>query len=93
MVAASSSDTAFPRSGGAVTSILKKPSVIPGFGLTLGFTLSYLGIIVLLPLAALVIKAGGLGWSGFWNAVFTPRVGAAFCRGMAGGLRDGSSGL
>ncbi|RUQ62562.1 sulfate ABC transporter permease subunit CysT [Azospirillum doebereinerae] len=78
MVAASSSDTAFPRAGGAVTSILKKPSVIPGFGLTLGFTLTYLGLIVLLPLAALVVKAGGLGWFGFWNAVFTPRVWAAF---------------
>ncbi|WP_449234667.1 sulfate ABC transporter permease subunit CysT [Azospirillum doebereinerae] len=61
-----------------MTSILKKPSVIPGFGLTLGFTLTYLGLIVLLPLAALVIKAGGLGWSGFLNSVFTPRVWAAF---------------
>jgi sulfate transport system permease protein len=61
-----------------VTSILRKPSVIPGFGLTLGFTLSYLGIIVLLPLGALVVKSGGLGWGGFWNAVFTPRVLAAF---------------
>ncbi|MGF7177444.1 sulfate ABC transporter permease subunit CysT [Azospirillum doebereinerae] len=61
-----------------MTSILKKPSVIPGFGLTLGFTLTYLGLIVLLPLAALVVKAGGLGWFGFWNAVFTPRVWAAF---------------
>ncbi|MCG5244056.1 sulfate ABC transporter permease subunit CysT [Azospirillum doebereinerae] len=58
--------------------MLKKPSVIPGFGLTLGFTLTYLGLIVLLPLAALVVKAGGLGWFGFWNAVFTPRVWAAF---------------
>jgi len=52
--------------------------MIPGFGLTLGFTLTYLGLIVLLPLAALVIKAGGMGWSGFWNSVFTPRVWAAF---------------
>ncbi|MBP2316313.1 sulfate ABC transporter permease subunit CysT [Azospirillum soli] len=59
-------------------SVLKKPSVIPGFGLTLGFTLTYLGLIVLLPLAALTIKAGGLGWSGFWNAVLTPRVLSAF---------------
>ncbi|SMH44456.1 sulfate transport system permease protein [Azospirillum lipoferum] len=78
MVAASSTDTAFPRAGGAVTSILRKPSVIPGFGLTLGFTLTYLSILVLLPLGALIAKAGGLGWSGFWNAVLTPRVWAAF---------------
>ncbi|MBP2231448.1 sulfate transport system permease protein [Azospirillum agricola] len=52
--------------------------MIPGFGLTLGFTLTYLSILVLLPLGALIAKAGGLGWSGFWNAVLTPRVWAAF---------------
>ncbi|PWC31073.1 sulfate transporter [Azospirillum sp. TSO35-2] len=56
----------------------KKPSILPGFGLTLGFTLSYLGVLVLLPLAALVVKAGGLGWVGFWTAVTSPRVLAAF---------------
>ena len=79
MVAASSTDDAAPPlSGGAVLSVLKKPSVIPGFGLTMGFTLAYLGLIVLLPLAALAVKAAGLGWDGFWNAVLTPRVLAAF---------------
>lgn len=77
MVAVTSSDTA-PSQGGAVSTILKKPSVLPGFGLTLGFTLSYLGLIVLLPLAALAVKAAGLGWSGFWDAVLTPRVLSAF---------------
>lgn len=59
-------------------SVLRKPSVLPGFGLTLGFTLTYLSLIVLLPLAALALKAAGLGWSGFWSAVLTPRVLAAF---------------
>ncbi|WP_406567509.1 sulfate ABC transporter permease subunit CysT [Azospirillum canadense] len=44
----------------------------------MGFTLAYLGLIVLLPLAALAVKAAGLGWAGFWNAVLTPRVLAAF---------------
>ncbi len=78
MVATSSADVAFPTKGSAVTSILKKPSVLPGFGLTLGFTLSYLSIIVLLPLGALIAKAGSLGWFGFWDAVLTPRVLAAF---------------
>lgn len=79
MVAASSTDdAALPSPGGAVLSVLKKPSVIPGFGLTMGFTLAYLGLIVLLPLAALAVKAAGLGWDGFWNAVLTPRVLAAF---------------
>ncbi len=78
MVAASSTEAAPPRWGGAALTSLKKPSVIPGFGLTLGFTLAYLGLIVLLPLAALVIHAGELGWTGFWDAVLTPRVMAAF---------------
>ncbi|OYD80259.1 sulfate ABC transporter permease subunit CysT (plasmid) [Azospirillum brasilense] len=67
-----------PNTGGTVLSVLRKPSVLPGFGLTLGFTLTYLSLIVLLPLAALVLKAAGLGWSGFWDAVLTPRVLAAF---------------
>ena len=58
--------------------LFRKPSVLPGFGLTLGFTLSYLGIIVLLPLAALILKSSALGWSGFFAAVTTPRVLAAF---------------
>jgi sulfate/thiosulfate transport system permease protein len=57
---------------------LRKPSVLPGFGLTLGFTLCYLSLIVLIPLAGLVLAAAGLGWSGFWSAVTTPRVLSAF---------------
>jgi sulfate transport system permease protein len=57
---------------------LRKPSVLPGFGLTLGFTLCYLSLIVLIPLAGLIMAAAGLGWSGFWSAVTTPRVLAAF---------------
>ena len=78
MVAAATSDAVLPTSGGTVLSVLRKPSVLPGFGLTLGFTLTYLSLIVLLPLAALALKAAGLGWSGFWDAVLTPRVLAAF---------------
>ncbi|WP_408902089.1 sulfate ABC transporter permease subunit CysT [Roseomonas genomospecies 6] len=78
MVAATTGDAVLPSAGGTVLSVLRKPSVLPGFGLTLGFTLAYLGLIVLLPLAALALKAAGLGWSGFWNAVLTPRVLAAF---------------
>jgi sulfate/thiosulfate transport system permease protein len=57
---------------------LRKPSVLPGFGLTLGFTLCYLSLIVLIPLAGLILAAAGLGWSGFWSAVTTPRVLSAF---------------
>ena len=78
MVATTTGDAVLPSAGGTVLSVLRKPSVLPGFGLTLGFTLAYLGLIVLLPLAALALKAEGLGWSGFWDTVLTPRVLAAF---------------
>lgn len=56
----------------------KKPSVIPGFGLTLGFTLFYLGLIVLIPLAGLVFKTMEMSWQDFVNTVTDPRVLAAF---------------
>jgi len=57
--------------------VLKRPSVLPGFGLTLGYSLIYLGVIVLLPLAGLVLRPLELGWSGFWHTVGDPRVLAA----------------
>jgi sulfate transport system permease protein len=56
---------------------LKQPSVLPGFGLTLGFTLSYLGLIVLLPLGALVLSAADAG-AGAWQSLASSRVLAAF---------------
>src|SRR5688572_19535408 len=52
----------------------RAPSVIPGFGLTLGLTLAYLGLIVLAPLAALVLKTASLGWSEFWSLLADPRT-------------------
>lgn len=52
--------------------------VIPGFGPTLGFTLLYLSLLVLIPLAAVFFKAASLGVSEFWQTVTTPRVLAAF---------------
>jgi len=55
----------------------KRPSVLPGFGLTLGYTLFYLSAIVLLPLAGLLLRPAELGWAGFWHAVMEPRVLAA----------------
>jgi len=48
--------------------------VLPGFNLSLGFTLFYLAGIVLIPLLALVIRPFTLGWEGFWTAISTPRV-------------------
>lgn len=51
--------------------------VLPGFGLSLGFVLTWLGLIVLLPLAALAVKASGIGLAGLWDMIATPQVLAA----------------
>jgi sulfate transport system permease protein len=51
--------------------------VLPGFGLTLGFTLFYLSLIVLIPVAALIIRPWSLGWSGIVSVLSEPRVVAA----------------
>ena len=52
--------------------------VLPGFNLTLGYTLLYLSLIVLIPLSALVFKTFTLSWEQFWNAVSSPRVLASY---------------
>ena len=57
---------------------IKQPSVLPGFGLTLGFTVFYLSMIVLVPLSALFLKTASMGWEEFWRTVTAPRVVAAY---------------
>ena len=57
---------------------LRQHSVIPGFGLTLGYTISYLSLIVLIPLAALVVRGADQPWTQFSAAVFDPRTLAAW---------------
>jgi len=52
--------------------------VLPGFGLSLGFTLAYLGLIVLIPLSAAFAKSAGMSLADFWHAVSSPRVLAAY---------------
>ena len=52
--------------------------VLPGFGLTMGATLLYLALIVLLPVAALLLKTADAGWLRFWEVVTSPRAVAAF---------------
>lgn len=61
----------------ALSGRLKRRTALPGFGLSLGFTLFYLSAVVLLPLAALVIRPWSLGLDGFIAAVTEPRVLAA----------------
>src|SRR5260370_14823733 len=52
--------------------------VLPGFGLSLGLPLTYLGLIVLIPISTLVLKSAALSWGQFWSAVSAPRVLAAY---------------
>ena len=52
--------------------------VLPGFEITLGFTIAYLSLIVLIPLSALVFKTLNLTWPQFWDAVTAPRVVASY---------------
>ncbi len=60
--------------------------VMPGFGLTLGFTLSYLSLIVLIPLAALMVNAAGLGVAGIWKVLNSSQVLSALRLSFGGAL-------
>lgn len=54
---------------------MSQPSrVLPGFGLSLGFTLAYLSLIVLIPLSAVFIKSLGVGWDGLWEILSSERI-------------------
>jgi sulfate/thiosulfate transport system permease protein len=64
----------------------KQHSVLPGFGLTLGFSVLYLSLIVLLPLAAMALKTTTMGWDAFWATVTDPRVLASFRLSFGGAL-------
>jgi sulfate transport system permease protein len=55
-----------------------RAGVLPGFGISLGYTTAYLGLLVLIPLAGLFWHSAGLGAEGLWRKLATPRVGAAF---------------
>ena len=61
-----------------MTLVLKQPSVLPGFGLTLGFALFYFSLIVLIPLSGLFVKTSSLTWEQFWHTVTEPRALASY---------------
>ncbi len=52
----------------------RSKSVLPGFGLSLGYTMVYLSVLVLIPLIALVVKSFALDFAQFWNLILSPRV-------------------
>jgi sulfate transport system permease protein len=58
--------------------LLKKRSILPGFGLAMGYTLLYLSLIVLIPLAGLFWSASALNWEKFWSTVAHPRALTAY---------------
>lgn len=58
---------------------LKQKTILPGFGLALGYTLFYFCVIVLIPLSAVFLKTFTLTWPRFWHIVTSPRV-LASCR-------------
>src|SRR5512143_686958 len=56
----------------------RQPSILPGFGLTIGFTTFFLSAVVLLPLAALVFKTAALTWDEFFKILTDPRAVASY---------------
>ena len=57
--------------------LLKTPSVLPGFNLSLGLTVLCLSLLVVLPFAMIAAKAGEIGWTAFWQTISEPNVLAA----------------
>ncbi len=74
MTAVATAPSPLTRSAGG----LRGRRVLPGFNLTLGYTLVYLSLIVLIPLSALVLKSLTLTWDQFWAAISSPRVLASY---------------
>jgi sulfate/thiosulfate transport system permease protein len=64
--------------GGGRPGRLPGGSVLPGFGLSLGFTLLYLTLIILIPLSTVLLKTFDLTWAVFWETVASPRALAAY---------------
>ena len=58
--------------------LTRRRGVLPGFGLSMGITVVYLSLIVLLPLATIFLKTSTIGWSRFWEIVLSPRSLAAY---------------
>lgn len=76
---------------------VSKRGVLPGFGLTMGYSVVYLSLVVLIPLSALLLNSTGLTWEKFWSVATDPRVLASykvsFMTAAAAGLIDTLLGL
>lgn len=58
--------------------MVRKRRVLPGFGLSFGYAVTYLCLLILLPLSTLVVKTAGMSWPAFWSAVSSPRALASY---------------
>jgi len=56
----------------------QRSNALPGFGLTMGYTLAYLGLVVLLPLGALLMRVTAMSWNDFAKVAFSDRALAAY---------------
>ncbi|MCX7712449.1 MAG: sulfate ABC transporter permease subunit CysT [Chthoniobacterales bacterium] len=56
----------------------KRQRILPGFHLTLGICLTYLTLLVFIPLSTIFIRSSGLGWESFWRAITSPQVIASY---------------
>ena len=66
------------RAPGQAPLLSKRRGVLPGFGLSMGITVVYLSLIVLLPLATIFLETSTIGWSRFWAIALSPRSLAAY---------------
>lgn len=64
--------------GFVMSTAIKRRQVIPGFGLTMGFTLLYLGLLFLLPVGAFLLYTTTMSWEQFWNAISHRQVVASY---------------
>ena len=62
----------------SLTSLQRRRRVMPGFGLSMGVALTYFALVILLPLVAMAIKTGSLGWDQYWKVVTAPRSLASY---------------
>ncbi len=56
----------------------KQRNILPGFGLTMGFALVYLSLLVLIPLSSIFLKTATMSWARFWGTITSPRVLASY---------------
>ena len=56
----------------------RRRTILPGFGLSLGYTMMYLGLVVIVPLSMLFFKTSSMGFSAFWEATTAPRALASY---------------